>query len=105
GKQIAVAVGKQIALIDLEGKNREKLLEGHEKAVVRVVFSADGNRLASAGADEVKIWDPVIGQELLVLTHPTLVRAVAFSPEGHRLAATCGKFTQGEVSLWGTGSP
>jgi WD40 repeat protein len=40
----------------------EKTLEGHGDSVTSVVFSADGQRLASGSVDNtVKIWDAATG--------------------------------------------
>jgi WD40 repeat protein/tRNA A-37 threonylcarbamoyl transferase component Bud32 len=62
-------------------------LRGHEGLVQRIVWSADGRRLATACRDmSVKIWDPVTGGEALMLNEPGwAVGAVSFSPDGRRL--------------------
>ncbi|GKU12900.1 unnamed protein product, partial [Fusarium langsethiae] len=40
----------------------EQTLKGHKNSVTSVVFSADGQRLASGSADNtVKIWDAATG--------------------------------------------
>jgi WD40 repeat protein/serine/threonine protein kinase len=71
--------------------------------VTSIAFSPDGQRLASSGQevrvsginsnkpDEVKIWDPVTGREILTFTGNTReITSMAFSPDGQRLA-TIGK--------------
>jgi WD40 repeat protein len=45
----------------------------------------------------MKLWDSESGLEMMTLTAPTPLTAVAFSPDGHRLAAS-GK--DGAVWLW-----
>ncbi len=86
----------------------------HRKAVNAVAFSPDGQRLATASADKnARIWDVTSGQECLSVTHrgvrvgargcPPNVRgrAVAFSPDGHRLATASDDQT---AQLWDVGS-
>jgi WD40 repeat protein len=71
-------------------------LPGHTGAVNDVTYSADGSRLATAGADgTVTIRDAAIGQELHSLggAAGVMAWAVAFSPDGARLAAAYGDGT------------
>jgi WD40 repeat protein/cytoskeletal protein RodZ len=63
-------------------------LYGHAGRFSRIVFSPDGKRLATAGADNTaKVWDAVTGKELLTLSgHSDSVNGLSFSPDGRRLA-------------------
>jgi WD40 repeat protein len=74
-------------------------LEGHNHSVRSVVFSPDGQRLASGSDDEtVKIWDAMSGHYLQTLEgHNDSVRSVAFSPDGQRLASGSDDKT---VKIW-----
>jgi len=67
--------------------------------VVDLAFSADGTRLATAGGDgTVRVWDPGIGEQLLVLRgHKGAVNSVAFSPDRSRLASAG---ADGTVRSW-----
>jgi WD40 repeat protein len=60
---------------------------------VSIAFSPDGRRFAICGGGptilgpgEVKIWDAQTGQELLTAKNTAQMFAVAFSPDGKRLA-------------------
>ncbi|KAL3599804.1 hypothetical protein FPOAC2_04032 [Fusarium poae] len=67
----------------------EKTLEGHGDSVTSVVFSADGQRLASGSYDKtVKIWDAATGAcEQTLEGHGHWVSSVVFSADGQRLAS------------------
>ncbi|MHC5775152.1 WD40 domain-containing protein [Nostoc sp.] len=64
-------------------------LEGHSSAVNSVVYSPNGQQLASASWDKtIKIWDVSTGQLLKSLTGDcTAVSSVAYSPNGQQLAS------------------
>src|SRR5262249_26245200 len=77
----------------------EEVLSVNEDAgrVVRVVFSPDCKRLASAGGTydgktgryvvgEVKVWDAQTGREIVTFkAHTSAVVSVAFSPDAKRV--------------------
>ncbi|MEI1374842.1 nSTAND1 domain-containing NTPase, partial [Nostoc sp.] len=81
-------------------------LEGHSSAVISVVFSPDGQRLASASTDKtIKLWDAATGKLLQTLSgHRSVVISVVFSPDGQRLASASADNT---IKLWdaATGKP
>ena len=77
------------------------VLEGHSKAVSAVVFSHDGQLLASASNDNtVRVWETATGQCRSVLEgHSDWVRAVVFSPDRQLLASASRDST---VRVWET---
>ena len=54
----------------------------------RVAFSPDGTRLAALSGRQIQLFDAGSGAKLLTLSgHVGRVRALAFSPDGRRLAS------------------
>jgi hypothetical protein len=78
-----------------------KTLEGHLSPVSDVVFSPDGEILATAGLNDggiVKLWNPKTGKELKTLAgHTDGILALSFSPDGQTLASASLDRT---VKLW-----
>lgn len=66
----------------------DRTLKGHIRRVSSVVFSPDGQTLASGSYDgSVKLWDAASGNlKLTIEVDEDEVRAVAFSPDGRMLA-------------------
>jgi WD40 repeat protein len=74
-------------------------LKGHGDSVMSVVFSVDGQRLASGSHDwTVKIWDAATGACVRTLKgHGYWVASVVFSADGQRLASGSSDRT---VKIW-----
>ncbi|MET9388504.1 NB-ARC domain-containing protein [Streptomyces sp. NPDC002928] len=67
----------------------QRILTGHDQAVLSVAISPDGTWLATGQYKEVRIWDRVTGRCTAILTgHRAWVDSVAISPDGTWLATT-----------------
>ncbi len=75
----------------------------HTAVVTGMVFSHDGTRLATAADDgSTIVWDWAKREALYTIQTPTAVSALAFSPDGERLALASALFV--EVHHLGTGT-
>ena len=68
---------------------RIKTLTGHSDVVYSVVFSPDGEYLASGSWDKtIGVWSVSSGKRIKTLTgHSNNVYSVVFSPDGEYLAS------------------
>jgi WD40 repeat protein/serine/threonine protein kinase len=76
-----------IRIFDTRTGDEVRTIKGHSGFVQCVVYHPDGNRLASAGGQETKIWDTESGKELL--SSPGGGQ-LAFSWDGNQLASAGG---------------
>ena len=90
GDQVAVACGRLVALVDLEGGVVRSFV-GHEGTVGQIAISAAGDRLLAAGTDRVpRVWEIATGRLLLALPrHPNWVQGCGFSPDGSSIVTGC----------------
>ena len=77
----------------------DRAIKAHSGWVTGVVFSSDGQRLASGSWDEtVKLWNVPTGEELSTVGNKMKeVQALAFSRDGHWMAAENSRYA---VTLW-----
>jgi WD40 repeat protein/predicted Ser/Thr protein kinase len=75
------------------------VLRGHTSYVYPAAYSPDGRWIASGGWDKkIRLWDAATGEECATLTHPGIVAALAFTPDGTRLVS--GGDLNGELLVW-----
>jgi WD40 repeat protein len=72
----------------------------HQSEVAAVAFSPDSKRLATASDRVVKIWDVKSGEPLAGFSDNSIIRSLAFSPDGRTLAA--GGMGPDFIMLWDT---
>jgi WD40 repeat protein len=103
---------KTIRMWDVASGNERLEFDEHKEWVKAIAFSPDGKTLASGGiGNSIPLWDATTGKvvrfqppdkrEIYVLEGIfPLVLAVAFSPDGMKLAS--GNFSEHSVRLWET---
>ena len=104
GLTLAAGSGVSISLWDAETGEKLREWVAQPKPVVRLIFSPDGSRLASADQGGlVVVWNAETGKEVREIgSHPGGVSTLSFSPDGKRLA-TAGRDQdrrQHQVYVW-----
>ncbi|KAH6985511.1 hypothetical protein EDB80DRAFT_229356 [Ilyonectria destructans] len=89
-------------IVEVDWNACVQTLEGHDDSVTSLVFSADGQRLASSSHDKtIKIWGASSGACLQTLKgHDSSVGSVVFSADDQRLASSSGE----TIKIWDASS-
>lgn len=98
GRQIAVQRGHEILLVSADGR-KLATLSGHRGLIYQLLFSRDGNHLASASSDHtIRIWDTNSNREIRTLVgHTQTVLRLSISDDDKRLASIS---AAGEFKIW-----
>jgi serine/threonine protein kinase/WD40 repeat protein len=85
---VAGDAGGVVTVWDLQTRQPRASCFGSAYIVYGLAISPDGMALASAGRNEAKVWDLATGRLLLDLPYTNWMPALAFSPDGTRLAVS-----------------
>ena len=99
-EDVGTCVGQGIRLWNAHTGELLKILKGHTSVVNSVVFSPDGNTIASASGhwcgyeskasagEEIRLWNAHTGELLKTLKgHKDVVSSVVFSPDGNLIVS------------------
>jgi WD40 repeat protein len=79
-------VEQVVHLVDVASRRERTALQGHEKTIWHIAFSADGSRLATNSDDyQIWIWDLQSGAVVKKFTDQPAQAALTFSPDGKSL--------------------
>jgi WD40 repeat protein len=91
GKAVAAIEDWAVRALDAEDGKELRWFGGHTGPVTRVIFSADGKRMATVANDRAaRVWDLATGKTVIKLPLPVGGGYdVAFTPDGKTLAVGC----------------
>ena len=98
GKVVAMAVDRQTVQVrDARSGDVLFVLAGHTDVVTCLAFSPDSQMLATGSKDKtLRMWDRSTGKEKWTVKCPDGVHALAFTPDGKKLAGSGDK----TIRLW-----
>jgi len=96
-------LGKEIVLWDVEKGVCIRRISGHNKGILGVAYSPQGDQIVSGGRDmTVRLWDVETGEcRETMIGHTGDVKMVLFSPKGDHIASVGDDNT---VRLWNVGA-
>ena len=100
GTQLAVATDIGVWIYDARSGGLLELLTGHRVGVNSVVYSPDGNTIASGNWHEIRLWDVTTGEHITTF-EVDAGRSIAFSPDGNTIASGS---NGGTIHLWDIGT-
>jgi WD40 repeat protein len=101
GVLIAAVSGRSIEIVDLHSGEVKVL--GQIGKQPSLVFSPGGKSLALASADahcEIQVWNLQTGQMRVLKGAWSGPRSIAFSPDGHQIAAADSDLSNPSIRLW-----
>lgn len=97
GQRLAVGDKKDVRLWDVSS-GRGRILSGHDNVVTSLLFSPDGQLLASGGRDsQVRLWRLDSGASQVLRGHDGWVSGLLFSPDGSLLVTAS---QDGTARIW-----
>jgi WD40 repeat protein len=103
GTKLAIASNDgKVLILSVSSSDYEKLAEIKREAVVAVVFSQDGTRVATVSNGTLRIWDASSGKDLVRLPDKATMHDAVFSPDGTRMASAC--YDNSSLCIWSGGS-
>ena len=103
GARLVTFDGRVVESWDLRtGARVATEIEGDPASISAVAFGPGASRIATGSTDGViRLFDAATGEQLMVLRgHTGLVNALAFSPDGRKLASTTVSIAGDSVRVW-----
>ena len=100
GTQLAVATDIGVWVYDANSGGLLQLFTGHRDRVNSVVYSPDGNTIASNSWSEIRLRDAATGKHITTLK-TNADGSIAYSPDGKTIASTS---HEGTIHLWDVGT-
>lgn len=101
GRWLATAsLDRAVHIWDLQATVLVHTLAEHSDIVNTIVFSPDGSSLVSGSDDRsVRVWNPETGEPVALHRLDTVVKALAFSPDGQYLFSANGNTTNYQIDF------